>query len=70
MRFAATEKLKLIADLVRATDPDPQGGHVRVLVAGVTYELSERLEVGLGLQEGLNDAADDRAVRLGVKLRF
>ncbi len=68
--FAATEKLKLIADLVRATDPDPQGGHTRVLVAGITYEFSERLEVGLGVQEGLNDAADDRAVRLGVKLRF
>ena len=68
--FAATEKLKLVADLVRATDPDPQGGHTRVLIAGLTYEFSERLELGLGVQDGLNDAADDRAVRLGVKLRF
>jgi hypothetical protein len=70
LRFAATEKLRLIADLVRTTDPDPQGGHARVIVAGATYEFSERVEVGLGVQEGLNDAADDRAARLGVKLRF
>jgi hypothetical protein len=70
LRFAATEKVQLVADLVRATNPDPQGAHERVLVAGVTYEFSERLEVGLGVQEGLTDAADDRAVRLGVKLRF
>jgi hypothetical protein len=70
LRFAASEKLKLVADLARATDPDPQGGHTRELVAGILYEISKRIELGLGLKEGLNDAADDRAVRLGVKLRF
>ena len=68
--FAATENLKLVADLVRSTDPDPQRGHTRDFVAGIIYELSGRIELGLGVQEGLNDAADDRAVRLGVKLRF
>lgn len=70
LRFAATEKLQLIADLVRATDPDPQGGHTRALVAGIIYEISERIELGLGVKEGLNDAADDRSLRMGVKLGF
>ena len=28
------------------------------------------VNLGIGMKEGLNDAADDRSVRMGVKLRF
>jgi hypothetical protein len=44
--------------------------HGRELVVGATYALSEGINLGLGLKKGLNDAADDQSVRMGVKLRF
>jgi predicted porin len=69
--YSLTEKLRLIADYGRDTDPDPTGGsHGRELVLGAIYQVSERVELGAGVKHGLNDAADDRSLRMGVKLRF
>jgi len=69
--YAITEKMKLLADYARLTEPDPErGSHARLLVLGAKYEASERIELGLGLQLGLNDTADDRALRAGVKLHW
>jgi hypothetical protein len=70
LRWAATEKLKLIADLARETVREPGRTAARELVYGATYALANNIDLGIGVKEGLNDAADDQAVRVGVKLRF
>jgi hypothetical protein len=62
-RLAATGRLKLLADLAWENS-------ARELVAGATYEPAERIELGVGLRRGLDDAAEGRAVRAGVKLRW
>jgi hypothetical protein len=46
------------------------GERRREFVVGATYAASERIDVGIGVKNGLNDAADDRALRVGVKLRW
>jgi predicted porin len=69
--YSLTEKLRLVVDYDRHTLPDPNdGSHGRELVAGAIYAFSDRVELGLGLKKGLNDAADDRSVRAGIKLRW
>ena len=69
--YSLTEKLRLLADYGRDSHPDPAAGsHGREFVVGATYALSERIDLGIGLKKGLNDAADDRALRAGVKLRW
>lgn len=69
--YSLTEKLRLLADYGRDSQPDPAAGsHGREFVVGATYALSERVDLGIGLKKGLNDAADDRALRAGVKLRW
>lgn len=69
--YSITDKLRLLADYGRDSKPDPTAGlHGRELVVGAIYVLSERINLGLGLKTGLNDAADDQSVRMGVKLRF
>ena len=69
-RVAATEKLKLVADLSWDSAAEPGGARTRELVTGASYELGSRIELGAGLKTGLNDAADDRALRAGIKLRW
>jgi hypothetical protein len=39
-------------------------------VLGLLYAPSEEVDLGLGVKWGLSDAADDRALLAGVKLRF
>ena len=69
--YSLTEKLKLLADYGRDSSPDPAGGAPsRELVLGATYAISERIDLGLGVKKGLNDAADDRTVRAGIKVRW
>lgn len=71
LRWSATEKLKLVADLGRDSNPDPGARSAsRDLILGLMYALRDNVDLGLGLQKGLNDTADDRAVRAGVKLRW
>jgi len=69
--WAATERLKLLLDLGRDRNPDPAARTPgRELVYGLTYAVSEDIDLGIGLKKGLNDPADDRALRAGLKLRW
>jgi len=70
-RFAATEKLQLVADLVRSSTLDPQAAaYAREFILGATYAVSDVVDLGLGFKKGLNDVADDRGLRAGIKLRW
>ena len=70
-RYAATEQLKLVLDIGRDSNPDAAGGGAtRDFVVGGIYELSKGVELGRGVKVGLNDEADDRSLRAGVKLQF
>jgi hypothetical protein len=70
-RFAATSKLKLVADLVRQSTLDPESApYARELVLGATYALTAAIDLGLGFKKWLNDVADDQGVRAGIKLRW
>ena len=40
------------------------------IVYGLTYALRENIDLGIGVKRGLNDSADDRGVRAGIKLRW
>jgi hypothetical protein len=69
--FSASDRLKLALDLGRDTNPDPaSGASLREMVLGLLYALSEDVDLGLGVKWGLSEAADDRALLAGVKLRF
>ena len=69
--LAATSRLKLVLDLARDANPDPEARTPeRAVVYGLMYALGRRAELGLGLKRGLSDPADDRALLAGVKLRF
>lgn len=69
--WAATQKLKLVLDLGHDSNPDPAAHTpVRELVYGLTYAVSGDIDLGIGLKKALNDAADDRALRAGMKLRW
>jgi hypothetical protein len=69
--YSLTDRLRVVVDYGRDTAPDPTAGsHGRELVVGATYALTGRIDLGLGAKKGLNDAADDRSLRMGVKLRF
>ena len=71
VRYAAMQKLKLVADVGQDSNPDPSGSApARELVLGAIYELRENIELGLGFKHGLNDEADDRALRAGIKIRW
>jgi hypothetical protein len=71
VRYAVTEKLKLVVDAGHESNPDPAAGSgLRDFVYGVLYDLRENIELGFGLKHGLNDEADDRAVRAGIKIRW
>ena len=71
VRFGATEKLRLVADLARDTSADPQTqAHAREAMLGAVYAPSDAIDLGLGFRKVLNDAADERGVRAGIKLRW
>ena len=71
VRFEATQKLRLVVDVARDSSPDPASpGYAREIVYGGTYALSDDIDLGLGFKKGLNDRADDRGLRAGVKLRW
>src|SRR5688572_17108290 len=49
LRWAATEKLKLVADLGRDSNPDPAARSAgRELVYGLMYALRDNVELGIG----------------------
>lgn len=69
--YSASEKLRLALDLARDTNPDPASRQsVREAVLGLLYAPSESVDLGLGLKRGLSDAADDRALLAGIKIRW
>jgi predicted porin len=69
--YALTDKLRVLVDYGRDSHPDSAARTPRrELVYGLTYALSEDLDLGIGVKKGLNDPADDRALRLGAKLRW
>jgi hypothetical protein len=69
--YGATDRVNLVLDAARDTNPDPgAGAAVRRLVFGATYAPSKAIDLGLGLQRAANDAAADRTLRAGLKLRF
>jgi len=70
LRWAASDRLKLVVDLARESNPDPAAPPAREVVYGLTYALRADVDLGIGLKYGLNDAADDRGVRAGIKLRW
>jgi hypothetical protein len=71
VRFGATERLRLVIDLARDTNTDPQTrAHAREAMLGATYAASDAVGLGLGFRKALNDAADERGVRAGIKLRW
>ena len=68
--YKATESLKLLVDATRTTNPDPASNTaLRNLVVGAIYSVSKDLDLDLGLRDG-NDPAIDRALMLGVTLRW
>lgn len=69
--YRAAKRLRLALDYGADSDPDPAGDTPgRALVVGAIYEWSQRVELGLGVLKGLNDAADDRSLRARMKLRW
>jgi hypothetical protein len=70
LRWALSERLKLIADVARESNPDPMARALDELVFGLTYALRPQVDLGIGLKYGLSEPADDRGVRAGVKLRW
>jgi hypothetical protein len=70
LRWAASERLKLVADLARESNPDPMARAFDELVFGLTHAARPNIDLGIGLKYGLNEPADDRGVRAGVKLRW
>jgi len=68
--YKATESLKLLVDATRTTNPDPASNTaLRQVVAGAIYSVSKDLDLDVGLRDG-NDPAIDRALMLGVTLRW
>jgi hypothetical protein len=69
--FKATPAVKLLANYVLETAPDPEAGsRERTLVLGATYAWSDDVDVGLAMQKGLSEPAPDRGVRAGIKVRW
>ena len=69
--WAVTERLKWFVDLSRDSNPQPtREGAIRELAWGFQYELSSAVDFGLGLKNGLSEAADDLALLAGLRLRW
>lgn len=69
--YAATEKLRLVLDLGRDTNPDADSRRaLREIVLGLIYAPRAEVDIGLGVKRGLSDTADDRSLLAGVKFRF
>jgi len=68
--YKASESLKLLVDASRTTNPDPASGTaLRQIVVGAIYSVSKDIDLDAGLRWG-NDPAIDRALMLGVTLRW
>jgi hypothetical protein len=70
LRWAATDRLKLVFDLARESSTDPAERPANEVVYGFTFALRQDVDLGIGLKYGLNESADDRGVRAGIKLRW
>ena len=70
LRWAMSERLKLVADVARESNPDPMARAFDELVFGLTYAARPNVDLGIGVKYGLNEPADDRGIRAGVKLRW
>jgi hypothetical protein len=70
LRWSVTGKLKLVLDAARESSADPAERPANELVFGVTFALHPDIDLGIGLKYGLNEVADDRGVRAGIKLRW
>ena len=70
LRWAASDRLKLVVDLARESSTDPAECPANEVVYGFTFALRPDVDLGIGLKYGLNESADDRGVRAGIKLRW
>ena len=63
--------LLMVVDYARDTNPDPSDERPsREVVFGLVYSWSKDVDIGVGLQRGLSEPADDRALRAGIKVRW
>jgi hypothetical protein len=71
VRYTASTKLRLVADLARDSNPDPATRtYARELVYGATYAVTSDIDLGAGFSKALNDTAGERGLRVGIKLRW
>jgi len=68
--WSASERLKLFVDAATTTHPRPGETAVREWAFGFLYDVSSRVDFGLGISQGLSDSADDHGVRAGLRLRW
>jgi hypothetical protein len=61
--------VKLLLDANRTTNADPRSGRIQQAVAGAIWSIGEKLDLDAGYRVG-NDPALDRALMLGVTLRW
>jgi hypothetical protein len=68
--YKATERLKLLVDATRTTNPDPASEQaMRQMVVGFIWSLTRDIDLDAGIRRG-NDPAIDKAVMAGVTLRW
>lgn len=68
--FKATERLRLLIDVSRDTDPDPASDTtLRQHVVGFIYSLTRDFDIDAGIRRG-NEPAIDRALLFGLTLRW
>ena len=69
--WAPVQALTLLVDYARDTNRDPGDDRAaREVVYGLVYAWSKDVDLGVGLQRGLSEPADDRALRAGIKIRW
>lgn len=69
--WKAAQNLKLMADYARDTNPDTTGGGaVRYSIIGAIWSVTPDFDLDLGLKTGHGAATLDRALMLGIALRW
>lgn len=69
--WTPVHSLTLLVDYARDTNRDPADDRAsREVVYGLMYAWSKDVDLGIGLQRGLSEPADDRALRAGLKIRW
>lgn len=69
--WSPVHAVTLLVDYARDTNPDPGDERAsREVVFGLMYAWSKDVDIGVGLQRGLSEPADDRALRAGLKVRW